>query len=150
MTQQNLESLLDEAECVSFVGHRRHGLTKVRLRGIATNHVLVEVTAVGSTNVAAMREAASKLVMLVASPPRLELRACKACGRNVVWAATKAGKAIPIDHVPGPNGNVELIRDAMGGFFASVLSPQEARERGRPLFQSHFATCEHAEFMRKK
>ena len=33
---------------------------------------------------------------------------CKSCKAEVLWAVTKAGRAIPIDRVPVAHGNIVL------------------------------------------
>lgn len=147
--EQKLERALDAAEVVSCVWHRRNGVYKVELRGVATNYVVVSATAIASTLHAATLEAAGHLACIVEAPPRLDLRPCKACGANCVWARTATGKAMPVNHVPGPDGNVSLARTPQGELVASVLSADEAKSRGRTLFTSHFATCPHAAVMRK-
>ena len=65
--------------------------------------------------------------------------ACRSCGDEIRWARTVAGKAMPLDLEPNPNGNV-VLRDGV----AVVLGPLErtiAEEEGETLRMPHHATC---------
>ena len=77
-------------------------------------------------------------------------RQCRACGAAIVFATTRNGKAMPVDPVPEPGGNVRLYDD--GGLAAAeVLGPLEqqlADGEGAPLHYSHFATCPNADEFR--
>jgi hypothetical protein len=70
---------------------------------------------------------------------------CAACGAQIIWRETPAGKTMPVDANPAPEGNV-LIE----GSKCLVLGPLEvqARESG-DLHLSHFATCPQAARFRK-
>lgn len=64
---------------------------------------------------------------------------CRSCDAEITWARTAAGKAMPLDRLPDPNGNV-VLRDGV----AIVLGPLEraiAEEEGETLRMPHHATC---------
>lgn len=145
-----LEELLQEGELVAFRGYRKGGVYRIALHGVATNYVIVESEATGATLGEATRKAAERLVMLVSAPPRMDIVRCKGCVDHVVWANTPTGKPMPVNVVPGPGGNIELVRSHRGSMFARVLSEEEARSRGRALFKSHFATCPSAGVFRRE
>lgn len=75
------------------------------------------------------------------------LATCDMCARDIAWARTPAGKAMPIDPGRWPDddarANLGVSRDHHGRILARVLSaadPLRANEhRGMP----HFATCPH-------
>jgi hypothetical protein len=63
---------------------------------------------------------------------------CRSCGAQIVWAVTEAGKRMPVDPEPSPDGNVELI--------GSPEHPRAVVHGTRPLFGpplhlAHFVTC---------
>lgn len=73
---------------------------------------------------------------------------CARCRTEIVWAATAAresgpgGKAMPLDPVEHPDGNVAVSPGAVGRLVARVLKKGEhpaipAEYRAMP----HFATC---------
>jgi len=65
--------------------------------------------------------------------------ACRACDAEIMWVRTVAGKAMPLDIEPDPNGNVVLRAGV-----AVVLGPLErtiAEEEGETLRMPHHATC---------
>lgn len=64
---------------------------------------------------------------------------CRSCDAEIRWARTIAGKAMPLNRDPDPNGNV-VLRDGV----AVVLGPLErtiAEEEGELLLMPHHATC---------
>lgn len=79
---------------------------------------------------------------------------CASCGADITWAMTEAGKAIPIDTKPTPDGNITLHTPDGGGRPVAVVEidgqttldtdPDEAR------YTTHFATCPHAPHWRKR
>lgn len=78
------------------------------------------------------------------------MTACRSCGAEIFWATTAAGRAMPIDPTPTPDGNV-IIQRRDGRIGATVLaagaapaSPQE------PRYTSHFATCPNASSHRRR
>jgi hypothetical protein len=81
---------------------------------------------------------------------------CRTCGASIFWVATAAGKLMPVEAQPSPDGNV-LVDDLGGGLVwrATVLGPGELElvklaEPDRPRYLSHFATCAHAELHRRR
>lgn len=68
---------------------------------------------------------------------------CKTCGRNIVWAKTEGGKAMPLDIEAVDGGNVELD---LATRVAKVVKP----ELGMRQFVSHFVTCPQASEHRKR
>lgn len=59
---------------------------------------------------------------------------CRSCDAPMVWVHTPAGKRMPLDPDPTPDGNVEII----DGY--AVVHSQPPLEHG-DLFTPHFATC---------
>jgi hypothetical protein len=78
---------------------------------------------------------------------------CRSCGADVVWVTTEAGKRMPVDASPHPDGNVLLLppdtRDVSSTPRASVLGPLEVELATAALHRSHFATCPHADAWRR-
>jgi len=75
---------------------------------------------------------------------------CRSCGAEIRWAKTEAGKSIPLDAAPRPDGNVHVYDGV-----AYVLSPGgqpilEHRAHGDKLYVSHFVTCPDAGEHRRK
>jgi hypothetical protein len=63
---------------------------------------------------------------------------CRSCGAAIQWAITEAGKKMPLDYVPDPNGRVVFVdRERV-----RVLGAEELTTAQR--YTSHFATCPHA------
>jgi hypothetical protein len=61
-----------------------------------------------------------------------------------MWARTRAGKAIPLDHKPAVAGNVALVPEGGGRRLAVVLAGEELerrREAGEVIWMPHHATC---------
>lgn len=63
------------------------------------------------------------------------MNTCRACPAPVRWVRTEAGRAMPLDPVPVPEGNVQLV-----GGVAHVLHKDEVPQPGA-RYVSHFATC---------
>ncbi|HEX7277897.1 MAG TPA: hypothetical protein VF244_11025 [Acidimicrobiales bacterium] len=66
--------------------------------------------------------------------------ACRSCNAPVRWIKTVAGKAMPLDPAPNPDGNV-VIEDGV----ARVVGPEAEGER----WMTHWATCPSAAKHRK-
>ena len=67
---------------------------------------------------------------------------CSSCGAAVRWVRTLAGKSMPLDAEPHPQGNVALDET---GEVATVLGKGSAEKFAQlPRYRSHFATCPHA------
>lgn len=81
--------------------------------------------------------------------PTEECRAAE-CRRPIIWTVTSAGKSMPVDAEPVPDGTI-LVEEALGQLRSRVLSGPE-REwswvQGRK-HTSHFATCPAASTFRK-
>jgi hypothetical protein len=82
---------------------------------------------------------------------------CEACGQEIVWAQTVNGKLMPVDAEPTRAGNVLLGDDGPTAQprlrEATVLGARkalEARDEGRTLYKSHFASCKEADRFRRK
>ena len=67
---------------------------------------------------------------------------CKGCGKTIEWHKTAAGKSIPLDPDPHPDGNL-TFDEAM----RVVVVPKGSKPR---LFLSHFVTCVKADQFRRK
>lgn len=65
---------------------------------------------------------------------------CRSCGAQIYWAKTEAGKSMPVDAEPVPDGNVILF-DRRGSVLALVLHRGEVPPPGAKLRQAHFRTC---------
>lgn len=80
-------------------------------------------------------------------PADANLSRCKTCHAPIMWTVTPADKLMPLDVMPGPDGNVRLDGDV-----ATVLGPLEvllALEAGTPLYVPHWATCPDADQHRR-
>lgn len=60
---------------------------------------------------------------------------CRSCGAEIRWARTSAGKRMPLDAEPNPNGNVELTNGV------AVVHAQPPAFVDGEIFMPHFATC---------
>ena len=82
---------------------------------------------------------------------------CRSCGARILWVRTKAGKAMPLNEVPVPEGNVIIsMGPARGQQTAIVESKEEsAARRANPIdvarvaFVPHWATCPSAQQHRR-
>jgi len=76
---------------------------------------------------------------------------CRSCDAEIRWAKTAAGKVIPIDAEPVPNGNIQL--GYVGGYMVAIVVNADdalaAQAAGEELYLSHFATCPNASRHRK-
>ena len=72
---------------------------------------------------------------------------CKSCGARILWAVTPAGKKIPLDAEPHPDGNIAISHAReWAPILASVVKP--GSQDG--LRKTHFATCPNSVQHRKK
>lgn len=80
---------------------------------------------------------------------------CQACAAPIRWVITEAGKAMPIDAEPVPDGNIIMtgrtvrtrggrLTPEVGYLTEGTLFPSDATR-----YVSHFATCTHPEQFRK-
>ena len=65
---------------------------------------------------------------------------CRSCPAQVIWAATTAGKVMPVDAEPHPAGTVALV-DRPGRNPLAQVIPAADRAGRQDLRRSHFATC---------
>lgn len=73
---------------------------------------------------------------------------CKACGAPVMWVeSVKNEKAMPIDPLPHPRGNVRL--EALGSGLIAHVVPKSAPAPAK-AYRSHFATCPAAGQLRRR
>lgn len=76
---------------------------------------------------------------------------CRGCGARIRWAVTEAGKRIPLDPEPRPDGNVHVYDGVAYVLDLDGLPLHDHRAHGdHRLYVSHFATCPQAASFRKK
>lgn len=66
---------------------------------------------------------------------------CRSCGAPIRWARTAAGKHIPLDATPTPDGNVLLTEDGV----ATVVGGLHVWPPDALRWTAHFATCPNAD-----
>ena len=70
---------------------------------------------------------------------------CASCGADITWAMTEAGKAIPIDTKPTPDGNITLHTPDGGGRPIAVVEIRGQTVLGmdpdEPRYTTHFTSC---------
>lgn len=83
-------------------------------------------------------------------PYRGDPETCERCGALFVWAVTlagengKGGKAMPLDPIENPDGNV-AVRASLGGrMVCRVLHKDEDHDTTEHRAMPHFATCRRA------
>lgn len=69
------------------------------------------------------------------------LTTCRRCGRQMAFARTAAGRAMPVDLVPSAAGNVALHVDSSGRLVARVLTSTHEPRPFERVHMPHFATC---------
>jgi len=72
---------------------------------------------------------------------------CSSCRAEIIWAATEAGKAIPLDPVMSPAGNLIAIEGRPG---LTVRTKAPLLERHLVGYVPHFATCPQADNHRRR
>ena len=84
-------------------------------------------------------------------PPRAahEPKKCRSCGASIFWAKTEAGKSMPVDAHPHPEGRVVLF-DRGGSVIAKVLGKEEQPRPGENTRRPHWTTCPQAGNWRKR
>lgn len=65
---------------------------------------------------------------------------CRSCHAPIIWATTQAGKAIPLDAVAVPDGNIVILPSGI-----AVVNAE-----GGVRHKSHFATCPQASAHRRR
>lgn len=68
-------------------------------------------------------------------------RPCGKCPAHFVWAATEAGRAMPVDLAPDVAGNVAVHVDGSGRIRARIVSAELPVQPWERLHLPHFATC---------
>jgi hypothetical protein len=81
--------------------------------------------------------------------------ACRSCRAEIWWAETLAGKRIPVDAEPAPDGNVVLLREGHGEAPPVVRVTSQAQADTLipdvgTRYVSHYATCPQAAEWRKR
>ena len=76
------------------------------------------------------------------SDPRHRSR-CSSCGALILWGRTANDKAIPLDAISTPDGNMVIERG-----FAVAFQP--LLHASYPRYTAHFATCPHADEHRRR
>lgn len=66
---------------------------------------------------------------------------CKGCGAKIEWHKTAAGKSMPIDPEPHPEGNM--------AFDASMRLVQYRPGQRPRMYRAHFVTCPKREEFRR-
>lgn len=74
------------------------------------------------------------------SQVQLPTTPCRGCRLDIAWVRTTNGKAMPIDPLPNPSGNV-IVRYENGALVASVLVASDTNRPQGVAFMPHFATC---------
>jgi len=73
---------------------------------------------------------------------------CSSCGAPIIWAKSKAGKAMPVDAEPVRDGNVMLEQHGLR--VTAVVTGESMLPGVQTLYKSHFATCPNADAHRKR
>lgn len=77
---------------------------------------------------------------------------CGICGTPVLWAATPAGKPVPVNPEPEPERGTLALSVHHGQLIAGALRRNQvagARAAGLPLHASHVTDCPHADQPRR-
>jgi hypothetical protein len=69
---------------------------------------------------------------------------CRSCHAEITWAVTTAGKRMPLDNRPTPDGTVVIDPDGR----ARVLARADL-QFARLRFTPHWATCPNADAHRR-
>ena len=80
------------------------------------------------------------------------MNACRSCGAPVTWTVTDAGKRMPVDPEPHPDGNVLIAPPAQSWDppRATVLGPLEIQAATAALHRAHFVTCPDSDLWRQR
>lgn len=73
----------------------------------------------------------------------IERGTCRSCARDIVWGMTPAGKRMPLDPDPSPDGNLWIDE---GVIMSTKVDPPD----GAPRYLSHFVTCPDAKRWRER
>lgn len=64
---------------------------------------------------------------------------CRSCQAEIRWAKTAAGKSMPLDAVPTPEGTI-VIRDNVAVVLTG-LALDDPADAGEDRYVAHWATC---------
>jgi len=70
---------------------------------------------------------------------------CSSCGSYIVWVRTERGKVMPLDPWADDGGRFCVrndFRDASGRRVVHYVRDEELEGNTRPLYRSHFETCD--------
>ena len=65
---------------------------------------------------------------------------CRYCSAPIIWVRTAAGRAMPLDAEPNPDGNVELV-ERFDGPDEVLVHAQPPLATWGVIYMPHFATC---------
>ena len=74
---------------------------------------------------------------------------CRSCGASIFWGRTEAGRSMPVDVGPHPEGRVVLY-DRGGSVIARALKRGEEPKPGEVTRRPHHMTCPHAGAWRRR
>ncbi len=75
---------------------------------------------------------------------------CKRCSAPILFALMPTGRAMPVDPVPNPTGNVVLYRNSKSGDVTGrVVTEADPLRPGEQLRTSHFQKCPQAGSFRR-
>lgn len=75
---------------------------------------------------------------------------CKGCGAEVTWVKTLAGKTMPIDPKPNPDGNLQIVDRSGAQIIVAVVNDTLFDDETTVRYTSHFATCPDADEFRRR
>lgn len=80
-------------------------------------------------------------------PAAYDPATCKSCGARIRWVITTAGKRMPLDPEPHPEGTIVPVFDPARDRPVARVLP--APPTDRDAWRSHFATCPNADQHRR-
>jgi ferric-dicitrate binding protein FerR (iron transport regulator) len=80
--------------------------------------------------------------------PLHDPKRCRSCQAPIFWARTEAGRAMPVDAAPTPDGRVVLY-DRGGTVMARTLKEGEQLRPGEKGRRPHHQTCPQAKEWRQ-
>lgn len=67
---------------------------------------------------------------------------CKECGATLRFVKMRTGKAMPVDPVPDPRGNVAALRGTGGRYVdGRVITAADPAAVGEVVFNAHWNSC---------
>lgn len=105
---------------------------------------------VDPADVGPLAEALAAFVVLQAEPPRPrknepKATECRSCRALIFWAVTPAGRKMPVDAGPTPDGTLVLSLHADGLHIDTWRADEPSHAAPRRRWTSHFATCTQAD-----